>query len=155
MESSYISGLWKGRIDATSDGSSFYDAGSVTYLGRANGVTLEAMGLLPVGPVALYAKGGWAWWRMKSTFDNNASSVPFSDDGDTWLVGAGVNMRRGRISRCVENGSGFTAWKSSIPTCSGQASPSGSSDCHFDRREKSLALFGGKIMVDPIVKTVF
>ena len=49
VESSYISGLWKGRIDATSDGSQFYNAGSVTYVGRANGVTLEAMGLLPWG----------------------------------------------------------------------------------------------------------
>jgi len=95
VESSYISGLWKGRIDATSDGSQFYDAGSVTYVGRANGVTLEAMGLLPVGPVALYAKGGWAWWRMKSTLDNNASSASSSANGDTWLVGAGVQYAAG------------------------------------------------------------
>ncbi len=96
VESSYISGLWKGRIDATSDGSEFYDAGSVTYVGRANGYTLEAVGLLPIaGPLGLYVKGGYAWWRMESVFENNQSSASFPDDGGNWLVGAGLQYAAG------------------------------------------------------------
>jgi len=96
VESSYISGLWKGRIDATSDGSSFYGAGPVTYNGRADGYTLEAVGLLPVaGPFSVYGKGGWVWWRMHSSLDYNGSSSSFSNQGNNWLVGAGLQYAAG------------------------------------------------------------
>ena len=95
VESSYISGIWKGQIDATSDGTCCYAAGPVTYRGRADGYTLEAVGLLPVGRFSLYAKGGWVWWRMKSHFDNASLSASSSANGDTWLVGAGVQYAAG------------------------------------------------------------
>jgi len=91
VESSYISGLWTGQIDATSDGSAFYNAGAVTYVGRANGYTLEAVALLPLSsPLDLYVKGGYAWWRVESFIENNRSSTSFSDNNGDWLVGVGL-----------------------------------------------------------------
>ncbi len=62
--------------------------------GKAYGA--YAVGLLPIGPIDLFAKGGLVRWESKGSF-NAAQGFRFDDDGTEFGYGVGVQARLGSL----------------------------------------------------------
>jgi hypothetical protein len=67
--------------------------------GKAYGA--YALGLLPLGPIDLYAKGGLVRWESKASF-NAARGFRIDDDGTEFGYGAGVQARLGSLAARLE-----------------------------------------------------
>jgi OOP family OmpA-OmpF porin len=89
--------LGEASIDAVSDGSGgIWDPGTVTTVGDADGFSVEAMGILPIGDkFEVFAEYGYYLWDASQAFSNTAiGDQSISDDGQdpTFGLGFGWNF---------------------------------------------------------------
>ena len=60
-----------------------------------------ALGILPIGPIDLYAKGGLVRWETKASY-NGPLGFRFDDDGTEFGYGVGVQARLGSLAGRLE-----------------------------------------------------
>lgn len=82
------------EVNGTSSGA----AGDVSFSADADGYTLSAMGILPVGPgFKLFAKAGYFIWDVDVDVSSSGlgTTINDSDDGEDLVYGAGLAYKFG------------------------------------------------------------
>jgi hypothetical protein len=67
--------------------------GSVTVESKSTGWDLFAVGNLPVGPIGVFGKAGYVWWRA----DQKIDEAPFEVTGSDFMWGLGAVLKLGGL----------------------------------------------------------